>query len=259
VANTVHSRPIPPPIPLVVDLDAWLDTTSWFIPVPAPFDLRGGLLTGAEDPARWVSFSPSEHPWLATEFAHIATTAEPTGSPASFSEQEAALAFVNRYGVTSPWPSVDAEEGPPLDMPVDAIVSQARSARNALLDYGSSPRAAVKKAIFGHGEFADFLSPAPRLLTPRIDLVSEGRLRPELRADHDGPLPLFEVIRLQLLADFLADRVLLRCGKLDCGKLFFWSQGRAGAPSRTSPPRGPKPRFCSYKHALSGSREVTKR
>lgn len=65
-----------------------------------------------------------------------------------------------------------------------------------------------------------------------------------------APLDLFDLIRLELAADFAASREVRTCKLEECGRLFIWHRGKGPVPQRSRGlPPGPKPNYCSYLHA----------
>jgi hypothetical protein len=73
-----------------------------------------------------------------------------------------------------------------------------------------------------------------------------------LWAWHPEPLDLFDVMRLQLLADFMAGRDVYECAFRSCAKLFVWPEG--SRKSRVSP-GGQPPKFCSRRHAAAAGQQ----
>ena len=72
---------------------------------------------------------------------------------------------------------------------------------------------------------------------------------PAMTAHWDGRLDLYDVMRIQILADLADGLRVLECDEPSCKKLFIWSQGRRRHPGRRAALRGPMPQFCSFQHA----------
>ena len=246
---------------MTFDLDRWLESAGWEIPVPGPFDAKRGLLVGSREETTWTEFSPSGHPWLATEFAHVAAlAASPSGDAldeATFEATGHALDFVNRYGLTAPWPSIDAIEGPPMEMLVVDLIREAQDLRQVLDGYRDTQGRELQLILeSGNDPILRFLRESEALLPLTASAgFHEGKLNPELSMRFLGPIPLLALVKLQLLADLLAKRPVVECQRRGCGKLFIWSRGRSGTPSRTAGLRGPSPQYCSYSHAQAELRD----
>jgi hypothetical protein len=260
-----------PPVLASPALDAWLDDPAsvglW--PVPAPFDVRGGkvIAAGAGGPAAFT-FALPDQPWLATDFAHVATAlqtrAEAEDAPLRVAE--AALRFADEYGLPGPWPWRDPVDGPPAVMPLQKMLENAWDLRQALAEYRDLSGPTVRRGpirdkiidqvINGGGPLGVFLGEAQAVLRFRIEPFPDGPRDPlRLRAGFwwEPRWGLLDLMRLQLLADFLARRPISSCDV--CGRLFIWSKGRSGAPRRSDGMRGRRPRFCSYAHAQESVRK----
>jgi hypothetical protein len=267
VLRSVHAKP--PPVPVTLDLDRWLEPGGqpWSVPVPAPFALRGAQLVGFPGEPEH-DFDPREVPWLASDFAHVVAGIE--AAPGKV--QDAALAFANRYGVTGPW----AEQGAPRDRPVFAMVREAlelRQVLRALLDLqphreGSGYRVVgqdtenARKAL---GIVRDFLASVPMPeLAPGLSLETatgnEVELAMGLDAGYRLPLDLLTIMRLQVLSDLMAGREVRECPYRSartgepCGKLFVWPEKSGQEHSRSRlKPQGQAPTYCSNRHAATAA------
>lgn len=261
---TEHERP---PVPGSIGLDAWLDDPSsvgpW--PVPAPFDVRGGKVI-AEDTAR-ISFSLPDHPWLATDFAHVASALQARGEAAEAPLRAAqqAVGFADAYGLPGPWPWPDPVDSPAAVMPLQKMLENSWDLSQALAQYrdlsgptvrrGPIRNQIIEQLMLGGGPLGEFLGETQELLRFKIEPFGDGPQRPlKLRAGFwwEPRWGLLDLLRLQLLADFLAARPVSSCER--CGRLFIWSKGRSGAPKRSDGMRGRRPRFCSHAHAQESVR-----
>jgi hypothetical protein len=251
---------VPTPAPVSLDLDLFLEAATWEIPgagawevpVPAPFAARGGRLVafpGPPDPKR--SFRPRETPWLASEFAHLWTLGASRGPQAA---ERAALDFAEVYGLTGPW----TDGLPPTERPIRSLVAQSLRLHQALAAWREltsgepiEPEQAKRAAAKAWGVIKGV--PLPQLqIAPSFGVV----------ASYPEPLDLLDIMRLQLMTDFLSGRPVRECEFISgtnepCGKLFIWTEGSTGSRIRG---RGSPPKFCSRRHAAAaGQRERRRR
>ena len=248
----MRDRPArPPTLWLPLDLQRWLEPPhsdedpAWRISVLAPYKLSGASAARGVGPPSH-EFDPRLNPWLPTDFAHIAS-----GRPGHAEAMAGrALAFANRFGLTGPWKGTR----PPREQDLELMLEQASSLLRVLVEVcplgelDQQPENEMGPALEVMQPLVDALSDRvePALVT-RIEARSP--FLPAMTAKWDEHLDLYDLMRLQLLADLADGLRVLECEEPSCRKLFIWSQGRRGHPGRRAALRGPMPQFCSFQHA----------
>ena len=243
-----------PVIRAQIDLDGWLDAGPWDITVLKPFDVRGGSIAGSG--AETSTFSPADHPWLATEFAHVAVdlgSVIEARTPSLRTIQQA-VDFADLYGLTPP---LEAGSEPVRSQPLSDFLTAAWETRRILEVHFDLQEGGELDP--GLSVIVDYLRDVRNLLTRSVTIPARAVVF-DVRPD----VGLLNLIRLQLFADFAAAREVIRCQRRGCGKLFIWSQGRGWSEKRDEAPRrkdrlrGRLPQFCSYTHAQAELRDLRK-
>lgn len=246
----------PPTLSLPLDLQRWLEAPlkgegpTWSIPVLAPYRLLGNsTLSGAGRTSH--EFDPRLNPWMPTDFAHIASGTNSSEKLAGADVMAGrAMEFATRFGLTGPWKVTR----PPREQEVGLMLEQASDLRRVLaevrplgeLDQQTKGKVTRAREILQPLLDSLYETVEPALVT-RID--TRFPFVPSMTAQWEGHLDLYDLMRIQLLADLADGLRVLECEEPSCGKLFIWSQGRRGHPGRRAALRGPLPQFCSFQHA----------